>query len=80
MTDKSTNIAEGTRGFDNGNPGMSTSGLDHQGQFRIGDRISLGVRGGSLVITQSHSGREAVISEADLAGLIDDRYFVEHRD
>jgi hypothetical protein len=79
MTDKSTRTARGTRGVDNADPGASHSGLDVQGQFRIGDRISLGVRGDGLVLTQSHSGREVEVSEAALAGLLDDEYFVEHK-
>lgn len=79
MTDKSTRTASGTQGVDNGEPAKSHSGLDVQGQFRIGDRISLGVRGGGLVLTQSHSGREVEVSEAALAGLLDNEYFVEHK-
>lgn len=80
MTDKSTKTARGTRGVENPNPAASTSGLDHQGNFRIGERISLGVRGDGLVLTQSHSGREVEVSEAALAGLLDDTYFVDHKD
>lgn len=80
MTDKSTKTAHGTRGLDNPDPAASHSGLDTQGQFRVGDRISLGVRGDRLVLTQSHSGREVEVSEAMLAGLLDDEYFVEKRD
>lgn len=79
MTDKSTKAARGTKGVDNPNPAASTSGLDHQGQMRIGDRISIGVRGEGLVLTQSHSGREVEVSEAALAGLLDDTYFVDHK-
>jgi len=80
MTDKSHKTARGTRGLDNPDPAASHSGLDMQGQFRIGDRISLGVRGGGLVLTQSHSGREVEVSEATLAGLLDDEYFVDKVD
>lgn len=80
MDDKSTSTAKGTRGDDNPNPGQSHSGLDVNGQFRIGDRISLGVRGADLVLTQAHSGREVIVGEAALAGLLDDEYFVEKRD
>jgi hypothetical protein len=85
MTDKNnatksgvheTGTARGTRGVDNPAP-CSTSGLDIQGQMRIGDRISIAVRGGGLVLTQSHSGREVEVSEAALAGLLDDEYFVD---
>jgi hypothetical protein len=72
-------LAKGTAGTDNPAP-CSTSGLDIQGQFRIGERITLGVRGGGLVLTQSHSGREVEVSEAALAGLLDDEYFVDKRD
>lgn len=80
MDDKSTNTAKGTRGDDNPNPGASHSGLDINGQFRVGDRITLGVRGADLVLTQSHSGREVIVSESTLAGLLDDEFFVEKRD
>lgn len=75
--DRSTRTAYGTHGLDNPKPAAATSGLDHQGQMRIGDRISIGVRGSGLVLTQSHSGREAEVSNAELAGLLDDTYFVE---
>lgn len=79
MTDKSTQTARGTRGLDNPDPAHSNSGLDHQGQMRIGDRITIGVRGDGLVLTQSHSGREVEVSEAELSGMLDDKYFVEHK-
>jgi hypothetical protein len=77
---KETGTARGTRGLDNPNPAASSSGLDQQGQFRVGDRISIGVRGGGLVLTQGHSGREVEVSEEALAGLLDDTYFVDHED
>lgn len=80
MSDKSTKTARGTRGVDNPDPGASHSGLDTQGQMRIGDRITIAVRGDGLVLTQSHSGREAEVSETELVGLLDDTYFVEHKD
>lgn len=75
---------EGTRsptdGSEEGDARTSHSGLDVSGQFRIGERITLGVRGGDLVLMQSHSGREVVVSEAALAGLLDDTYFVDKVD
>lgn len=77
--DKSTKTARGTQGSDNSRPALSTSGLDHQGQMRIGERISIGVRGEGLVLTQAHSGREVEVSEEALAGLLDDTYFVDHK-
>jgi hypothetical protein len=80
MGDKSTQTARGTQGVDNGEGVRSNSGLDISGQFRIGERISLGVRGGGLVLTQSHSGREVEVSEAALAGLLDEEYFVDKKD
>lgn len=79
MTDKSTKTASGTRGVDNPNPQASSSGLDPQGQFRIGDRITLGARGAGLVLTQSHSGREVEVEAATLAGLLDREYFIEKK-
>jgi hypothetical protein len=77
---KQTATARGTEGEENGQPQASNSGLDVSGQFRIGDRITLGVRGADLVLTQSHSGREIVVAEAALAGLLDDTYFVDKVD
>jgi hypothetical protein len=78
--DQSTNIASPTKGADNGEPVKSNSGLDAQGQMRIGERITIAVRGGNILLMQSHSGREVEVSEETLAGLLDDEYFVEHRD
>lgn len=79
MTDETQGTAQGTKGLDNAEPGKSNSGLDVQGQFRVGERISIGVRGEDIVLTQSHSGREVVVSEATLSGLLDDEYFVDHK-
>lgn len=70
-----TNVAKGSDGEENAR--TSNSGLDVSGQFRVGERISIGVRGADIVLTQSHSGREIVVGEAALAGLLDDTYFVE---
>lgn len=78
MTDKSTRTAHGTKGVDNPNP-ANASGLDAQGQMRIGDRITISARGDNLVLTQSHSGREAEVSAGELAGFLDDNYFVDHK-
>ncbi len=58
----------------------SNSGLDVSGQFRVGERISIGVRGSDIVLIQSHSGREVVVAEAALAGLLNDTYFVDKVD
>jgi hypothetical protein len=82
MTDKNKghDVARGTRGAENADAAHSTSGLDPSGSFRIGDRISIGVRGGDVVLTQAHTGREITIGEETLAGLLEDEYFVEHRD
>ena len=77
---KQTAQAHGTDGAENPGAPMSNSGLDVSGQMRIGDRISIGVRGADIVLTQSHSGREVIVSEAALAGLLDDTYFVEKVD
>lgn len=76
---KTERTARGTQGLDNPAP-CSSSGLDTQGQFRIGERISLAVRGPGLVLTQAHSGREVEVSEEALAGLLDEEYFVDHKD
>lgn len=76
--------SEGTRnptdGDAAGDARQSHSGLDVGGQFRVGERISIGVRGADIVLTQSHSGREVVVAEAALAGLLNDTYFVDKVD
>lgn len=74
-----TKLAQGTKGLDNGKPNEGNSGLDRQGQMRIGERITIAARGAGLVLTQSHSGREVEITEAELSGLLDREYFVEKR-
>lgn len=74
---KSAQQAHGTAGEDNGKAPIANSGLDVSGQFRVGDRITIGVRGADIVLTQSHSGREVVVAEAALSGLLDDTYFVD---
>lgn len=68
----------GTEGDEEGN--RSHSGLDISGQFRVGEKISIGVRGSDIVLTQAHSGREVVVAEAALAGLLNDTYFVDKVD
>ena len=79
---KQAKTAEGTRGAENPNPAgpFANSGLDQQGNMRIGERYSIGVRGEDLVLTQAHSGREVIVSEAALAGLIEDEYFTDKVD
>lgn len=74
---KGVATAKGTAGADNPDPAVSNSGLDAQGMFRVGARISIGVRGGGLVLTQSHSGREVEVSEEALSGLLDEEYFTD---
>lgn len=75
---------EGTRnpsaGSEEGDARQSHSGLDVSGQFRVGERVTIGVRGADIVLLQSHSGREVVVSEAALAGLLNDTYFVDKVD
>lgn len=53
------------------------SGLDTQGEFRLGARYTLAVRGSKLAIREAHSGREKEVSEADLEGLLKDTYFAD---
>jgi len=72
--------ASGTKGVDNAEPARSNSGLDVQGQMRIGDKITIGVRGEGLVLTQSHSGREVEVSEGALQGLLENEYFIDKHD
>ena len=74
-----TKQAGGTKGVQNGEPNASFSGLDAQGNMRIGERYSISVRGDKLVILQSHSGREVEVSEDTLAGLIEQEYFVDQK-
>jgi len=78
MTDKSS-TPHATRTHNNAEPAASHSGLDVNGQFRIGDKISMGVRGADIVLTQSHSGREVIVSEPVLQGLLEDEYFTEKK-
>lgn len=77
---RSAQQAHGVAGEDNGKAPIANSGLDVSGQFRVGERISIGVRGADIVLTQSHSGREVVVAEAALAGLLNDTYFVDKVD
>lgn len=73
--------SEGQRsGTDGEEMNRSHSGLDISGQFRVGEKISIGVRGSDIVLTQAHSGREVVVAEAALAGLLNDTYFVDKVD
>lgn len=65
------------RDHENPDPAASHSGLDVNGQFRVGDKISIGVRGSDIVLTQAHSGREVVVSEPTLQGLLEDEYFTD---
>lgn len=72
--------AQGTDGEENGARQIGHSGLDISGQFRVGEKITIGVRGADIVLTQSHSGREVIVAEAALAGLLNDTYFVDKVD
>lgn len=77
---KSEGVRSPTNGDEAGDARASHSGLDVSGQFRVGERITIGVRGADIVLLQSHSGREVVVSEAALAGLLNDTYFVDKMD
>ena len=77
MGDKSEQRST-TDGVENPNPTPGSSGLDPQGQFRIGEKISLGARNGKVLLRQAHSGREVEVDEAELQGLLNDTYFVAH--
>lgn len=67
----------GTQSGSNPEPALSNSGLDTQGRFRVGEKISLGVRGGDIVLQQAGSGREVVVSETDLQGYLLDQFFTD---
>ena len=73
-----TPAARATRQGHSSDPVVSNSGLDISGQFRIGDKISLSVRGGDLCLMKAHSGEEVIVSEASLQGLLIDEYFTKH--
>ncbi len=54
----------------------AASGLDTSGQMRIGDTITIAVANGDIQLTKSGSGEQVLVSEASLAGLLVDEYFV----
>ena len=53
------------------------SGLDTQGEFRLGAKYTLGVRGDKLVIREANSGREKEIGEGAFESLIKETYFMD---
>ena len=72
-----TEAKTGTQSGSNPEPALSNSGLDTQGRFRVGEKVSLGVRGGDIVLQQAGSGREVVVSETDLQGYLLDQFFTD---
>jgi hypothetical protein len=50
------------------------------GQMRIADRITISARGGSLLLTQSSTGREVEVAEETFAGIVEEEYFIDHKD
>jgi hypothetical protein len=82
MTDKTANttrtVGDSKRESDGDN--CLKSGLDAMGQMRIADRITISARGGSLLLTQSSTGREVEVAEETFAGIVEEEYFIDHKD
>jgi hypothetical protein len=56
------------------NPVFS-SGLQNSGEFRVGEKITFGVRNGNILVRKSGSGDEIEVSEATMAGIFLDTLF-----
>lgn len=82
MTDKTSkaHTPKGTREHNNPDPGASHSGLDVNGQMRIGDTITIAIRGSDILLMQANSGREVTVSPATISGLLEEQYFTDHVD
>lgn len=78
MTDKSTKQAGSTEGLENPDPNKGASGLDAQGQLRVGEKITIAVRGDQIVLRQAMTGREVEIAEFEFQDMLVDKYFVDH--
>lgn len=56
-------------------PAPFNSGLQVNGEFRIGDKITFGVREGKILLRRAPQGDEVEVAEATLAGRIIDEFF-----
>jgi hypothetical protein len=50
---------------------------ENSGEFRVGEKITFGVRNGNIMLRRSPQGEEVEVSEATLAGLMIDAFFTE---
>jgi hypothetical protein len=50
---------------------------ENSGEFRIGEKITFGVRNGNVMLRRSPQGEEVEVSEATLAGLMIDAFFTD---
>lgn len=72
--DKGSSAPSGRK--DNDTTGKAVSGLqESSGEFRVGEKIIFGMRGGNILIRHSPQGDEIEVSEATLAGLMIDAFF-----
>jgi hypothetical protein len=56
-------------------------GLDqNSGEFRIGEKITFGVRNGNIMLRRAPQGEEVEVGEATLAGLMIDAFFSDKFD
>lgn len=61
-------------------PAPFNSGLQVNGEFRVGEKITFGVREGKILLRRAPQGEEVEVSEAELAGLIIDEFFTDKRE
>lgn len=54
-----------------------TSGLQANGEFNIGEKITFAVRDGKILLRRKPQGDEVEIAEQTLAGLLIDEYFTD---
>lgn len=60
-------------------PPTNMSGLQQNGEFNVGDKITFGLRDGMILLRRKPQGDEVEIGEATLAGLLIETYFVEQK-
>lgn len=68
MADKNT---------DDQNPRPFTSGLQANGEFNVGEKITFAVRDNKILLRRKPQGDEVEVAEATLAGLLIDEYFTD---
>jgi len=52
-----------------------SSGLQASGEFRVGEKITFGVRNGNILVRKAGSGDEIEVSESTMAGIFLDTLF-----